>query len=104
MDAIYAGGALGLILLVLWAATRQGEIFRVSVRDGRVVATRGKVPPSFLGDLRGLVRHVALGTVSAVKQDGHARLVVSPSVDEATGQRLRNAFALTSAAKQRSGL
>jgi hypothetical protein len=94
MDAIYAAGVLALVLLVLWAATRHNEVFRVTVEGGRIAARRGRVPPAFLGDMRDIVRHVETGTVRAVKQGGEARLVFSSSIDERTAQRLRNAFAL----------
>ncbi len=99
-DAIYAAGILGLIGVLLWAATRHNEVFRVAIRGGRVTVVRGRVPPTFLGDLREIVRHVKDGTVHAVKSGGEARLVVSSSIDERTAQRLRNAFALYPAAKR----
>lgn len=96
MDAVYVVGVLGLIGLALWMAKRQNEVFRVAIRGGRATVLRGKVPPSFLGDLREIVRHghVQDGTVRAVKSGGEPRLVVSPSIDERTAQRLRNAFAV----------
>jgi len=94
MDAVYALGILGLLALLLWVATRQNEVFRVVIRGGRVTVLRGKVPTSFMTDLRDLVRHVDAGTVHAVKRDGEPRLVVSASIDERTAQRLRNAFAV----------
>ena len=100
MDAIYALGILGLIALVLWAATRQNEIFRVTITSGRVTVIRGRVPPSFLADMRDIVKHVRQGTVHAVKSGGEPRLVVSSSIDERTAQRLRNAFALYPSAKR----
>ena len=100
MDAIYAAAVLGLIALVLWAATRQNEIFRVSIRGGRVAVVRGRVPPSFLGDLRDIANHVGDGSVHAVKSGGEPRLVVSSSIDERTAQRLRNAFAVSRNAKR----
>ena len=100
MDAFYAAGVLGLIVLVLWAATRQNEVFRVAIRGGHVTVVRGRVPPSFLGDLREMARHVKEGTVHAVKSGGEPRLVVSASIDERTAQRLRNAFALYPGAKR----
>ncbi len=100
MDAVYAAGILGLIGLVLWTATRQNEIFRIAIRGGRATVLRGKVPPSFLSDLRDLVRHIEAGTIHAVKRDGEACLVVSSSIDERTAQRLRNAFALYPTAKR----
>jgi hypothetical protein len=104
MDAVYAAGILGLIVLALWAATRHNEVFRVTVRGGRVTVVRGRVPPAFLGDLRDLAGHVADGTVRAVREggrkSGEARLVVSSSIDERTAQRLRNAFAVSVRAKR----
>jgi hypothetical protein len=100
MDAFYAASVLGLILLLLWVATRRNEIFRIAIRGGRVTVVRGKVPPSFLGDLRDIVRHVQDGTVDAVKRDGEPALVISSTVDERTAQRLRNAFALYPNAKR----
>lgn len=100
MDAVYALGTLGLIGLALWAATRHNEIFRIAIRGGRATVLRGKVPPSFLSDLRDVVGHVKEGSVHAVKRDGEACLVVSSSIDERTAQRLRNAFALYPTAKR----
>jgi hypothetical protein len=100
MDAVYAAGVLGMIFVVLWAATRRNEIFRIAIRGGRVSVVRGKVPPSFLGDLREVARQIQDGTVHAVKQDGEPRLVFSSSVDERTAQRLRNAFAVSRNAKR----
>ncbi len=94
MDAVYAVAILALLALLLWTATRQNEVFRIAVRAGRATVVRGKVPPSFLSDLREVVRHVDAGTVHAVKRDGEPRLVVSASIDERTAQRLRNAFAV----------
>jgi hypothetical protein len=100
MDAIYAAGILALIALVLWAATRQNEIFRVTIAGGQVTRKRGTVPSSFLGDVRAIARHIGQGSVSAIKQDGEARLVFSTTIDERAAQRLRNAFALDSGRKR----
>ncbi len=94
MDAVYLGGLFGLIALVAWAARRHNEIFRVVIMRGRVTVQRGRVSPSFLGDLREIAKHVQRGTVRAVKQGGEGRLVVSSEIDERTAQRLRNAFAI----------
>lgn len=104
MDAVYVAGVLGLIAVLLWAATRQNEVFRVVVRGGRATVVRGKVPPSFLGDLRDIVRHVGDGSIQAVKRDREPVLVISASIDERTAQRLRNAFALSASSGARSRL
>jgi hypothetical protein len=100
MDAVYIIGLLAVLALFLWAAKRDNEVFRVAIRDGRITVLRGKVPPSFMADLREIARPVKDGTVRAVKSGGEAQLVISSSVDERTAQRLRNAFALYPAAKR----
>lgn len=104
VDVVYVAGVLGLIGLVLWAATRHNEVFRIAIKGGRATVLRGKVAPSFLGDVRDIVKHVKDGSVHAVKRDGGAALVVSPSIDERTAQRLRNAFALDPSSGARSRL
>jgi len=94
MDFVYVAGLFGLIALVLWAATRDNEIFRLTITGGRVTVVRGRIAPSFLSDLRGIVRHVDSGTIHSVKDGGEGRLVFSSSIDERTAQRLRNAYAI----------
>lgn len=100
MDAVYTVGLLALIALIVWATRRDNEVFRVAIRAGRVTVLRGKVPPSFMADLRDIARSVKDGSVRAVKSGGEAQLVISSSIDERTAQRLRNAFALYPAAKR----
>ena len=94
MDLVYVAGLFGLIALVLWAATRHNEIFRLTITRGRVTVVRGRVPPSFLSDLRETVKHVERATVHSVKEGGEGRLVFSSTIDERTAQRLRNAYAI----------
>jgi hypothetical protein len=94
VDLVYVAGLFGLIALLLWAATRQNEIFVVAIAKGKAREVRGRVPPSFLGDLREIVKHVDDGSIRAVKQGGEGRLVLSSSIDERTAQRLRNAYAI----------
>ena len=94
MDLVYVAGLFELIALVLWAATRHNEIFRLTITRGRVTVVRGRVPPTFLSDLRETVKHVDSATIHSVKEGGEGRLVFSSSIDERTAQRLRNAYAI----------
>ena len=126
MEAAYAGGALAFVFFVLWAATRENEVFRLELYDtnpgrisdripgpefdtrvdrdvARVRVVRGKVPPAFLADVRELTRQLRPppnGLIRAVRQDGEPRLVFSSSFDERTAQKLRNAFALAHGQKR----
>lgn len=94
MELVMIAVAAALVGLLFWAAKRHVEVFHVDVRGGRATVVRGKVPPTFLGDLREIVRTVERGTVRAVREGGEPRLVVSSEIDERTAQRLRNAFAV----------
>jgi hypothetical protein len=85
-----------IALAVAFFASRARELFVVSVRNGRVLVVRGRVPPGFLSDIGAIVRQppVRSATLRAVKGEHHARLVVGGDIDEGRIQRLRNTFGL----------
>ncbi len=91
VDALMIAGLLGALALVLYAAFRANEVFRIAVRDGEVELVRGRPPGGFLEDVRTIAAGSARGTVRAVKRSGKAVLVVE-GLDERRAQRLRNAF------------
>ena len=91
--------------MVLFFVWRAAEIFRVSVRDGRVLVIRGRVPPALLRAIREIVRSepaITHGTIRAVRGEHGARLTASGAIDEGRLQRLRNAFALFPTSKLRA--
>lgn len=92
---IYAVIAAAVFAAVVWAQ-RQRELFCISIRDGRLLVVRGRVPPLLLGDFRDAVSspRVRRGTLCAVREENGARLVVSGAIDEYREQRLRNIFRL----------
>ncbi len=83
---------LGLVAVVLFGM-RANEIFFVSVRQGRCLVVRGRIPGVVLEGLADVVARsrVARGSIRAVRGDAHARLVVR-GMDQGTTQRLRNVF------------
>ena len=85
-----------LALVALWWLTRMGEIFCVSVRNGRVLVVRGRVPGGLLSDFRAVVSAppVERATIRGVKHEHAARLAISGINDEGREQRLRNVFRL----------
>lgn len=76
-----------------WLLWRANELFYLSVRDGRVLLVRGRIPPSLLHGIEDVVRRSAIrrASIRAVAGQHHARLVAS-GVDDGTAQRLRNVF------------
>ena len=94
---------LGLGLL-LWAS-RARELFCLSVRAGRVLVVRGRIPPAVLAAIRDVVAAppaVEDATLRAVLEENGARLVVTGTIDEGRAQRLRNVFGIFPVAKLRA--
>lgn len=96
---------VGVVMLVVFLAMRSGEIFCVSVRDGRALVIRGRVPPPLLRAIREIIASqpaVAGATIKAVRGEHGARLTARGAIDEGRIQRLRNAFGLFPTAKLRA--
>jgi hypothetical protein len=101
--------ALGAVVVVavalfLWAQ-RGRELFCLSVRSGRVLVVRGRVPPALLGSIREIVAGVPAverATIRAVRGDQGARITSSGTIDEGRAQRLRNVFGLYPIARLRA--
>ena len=93
----------GLTLAFFAVTWHADELFCVSVRGGRALVVRGRIPPALLADLSAVVARppVARATLRAMKDAGDARLVVE-GVPDGAAQRLRNAFALYPIAKLRA--
>ncbi len=91
-------------LIVGFVIYRQRELFMISVREGRVLVVRGRVPGGFRTDVAELAaRHGhARATIRAMRDPAGARLVMSGDLDEGHKQRLRNVFALYPASKLRT--
>jgi Protein of unknown function (DUF3634) len=94
--------AVSVVFALYWF-TRQSDLFTVSVRGGRMLVVRGRVPPALLADMGAVVARppVSRATIRAVKGESGARLVFSGALDEAQQQRLRNVFALCTLARLR---
>lgn len=92
MNLVYFSVVAALLALLYFAASRQNELFCVSIRDGRALPIRGRIPPGLLSDLTEICPASGSFLLRAVRQDGHPRLVIQGPADERTAQRLRNAF------------
>ena len=83
-----------IIGIILWCSFRTNELFRLSVRNGRVLLVRGRIPPGLLNDFRIVLAAspVARATIRAYRDRAGARLSVSGEIDAGQEQRLRNVF------------
>jgi hypothetical protein len=96
--------AIGIFVIVLLVILpRINELFLISVRGGRALVIRGRVPAALLRDLNDVIENASVeqASIRAVRTTSHARLVVR-GVDEAVEQRLRNTFGVHPASKLRA--
>lgn len=80
---------------LLTAAMRANEMFMVSVRKGRTLLMRGRIPPSLHAEIKDVVARaqVAHATLRVVRSGGAPRLLAS-GVEPEVAQRLRNVLGL----------
>jgi hypothetical protein len=92
-----------LVVIGLWWFTRAGELFYVSVRNGKCLVVRGRLPTSMLQEFAEAVKKptVKRGAIRAWKTESGGQLRCSGDIDEGREQRMRNTFMLYPAAKMR---
>lgn len=91
------------VLVFALLMMRGNELFLISVRDGKLLVVRGRVPVSLLSDFRDIVNRptVKRGTIKGYKGEYGAQ-ISTRGIDEGREQRMRNTFQLYPASKLRS--
>jgi hypothetical protein len=94
--------AVGVVVGVWWL-TRISELFYVSVRNGKVLVVRGRVPVSMLQEFKEAVANprVKRGSIRAFKTESGGQLSCGGDIDEGREQRMRNTFMLYPASQLR---
>lgn len=96
---------LGILLVGFFIlVSRAGELFYVSVRDGKLLVVRGRVPVSMLQEFRDAVNQptVRRGSIRAFRTSSGGQLSCSGDISDGREQRMRNTFMLYPAAQLRS--
>lgn len=94
---------LGLVAMLATAISRGNELFLLSVRAGKLLLIRGRIPIALRQDIDDVMSRsgVQEASIRAVRSSGHARLLMR-GVDEGTAQRLRNTLGVHPIHKLRS--
>jgi hypothetical protein len=96
--------ALALVMgTFLWWLRRQSELFWISIRAGKLLVVRGRVPQGLAADFAPHLRSVRRGSVFVHKTSSGGRLTTS-GIDEPTTQRLRNLLGILSPSQLLSAL
>jgi hypothetical protein len=91
------------VVVGLWWFTRTSELFYISVRDGKTLLVRGRVPVSLHQELKEIVSNpvVRRGRIRAFKTERGGELVCGGDIDDGREQRMRNTFMLYPASQLR---
>jgi hypothetical protein len=92
-----------LAVVAIWWLTRMSELFLVSVRNGKVLLVRGRVPGAMLHEIADAMARprVRRASIRGYKTETGSRLSFSGDIDEGRQQRIRNVFALYPASQLR---
>ncbi|MCE9579121.1 MAG: DUF3634 family protein [Deltaproteobacteria bacterium] len=90
--------------IVVWFLWRANELFYVSVRDGKLLLVRGRVPVSLMQAFADAVIEptIARGSIRAYRTERGGQLSCGGDIPEGREQRMRNAFMLYPSAQLRS--
>jgi hypothetical protein len=99
-------GMGAFLLWCWWLHDRRSELFYISIRNGRVLVVRGRVPTPLLQDLAETVKHpvVSSGKIRVFRGVHGAELSVSGDIEDGPEQRMRNALQLYPTSKLRHAL
>lgn len=83
-----------IAVLAFWWIDRSRELFKLSLRGGKLVRVRGSISRPLLANLQDVVGSARTGSIRAIRTPHGATLVVSSGFASDAEQRLRNVFEL----------
>jgi hypothetical protein len=95
-----------LAVLWWWWGLKQASIlFTVTVRDGKVVRVRGRIPPRLMGEIKDIVARagVTQAKFRATSRDGQPILHFEGEMDPNLAQQMRNVVGQFTVGQIRTG-
>lgn len=76
----------------LWGLSRASTLFVVTIRDGRVARSRGRIPPRLLSEIADIIERagVVRARIRGVVRDGRPVLLFDGEMSPGTMQQMRN--------------
>lgn len=96
---------IAAVAIWLWAVTRAPALFRLRIKNGRIVSARGRIPSRLFSDLREIAErgHVRAAKISALIRDGEVTLHIDGEFSPDVLQSMRNVAGQFTAAEIRAG-
>ncbi|MCH2108938.1 MAG: DUF3634 family protein [Polyangiaceae bacterium] len=83
-----------LVAIIIWvrAILTAGVLFTLKVQDGRIVASKGRIPPRMLSDIADIIERggVSKATIRGVIRDERPVLLFRGELSPDTQQQMRN--------------
>ena len=98
-----AAFVVAVVVVGVWWLSRSGELFYISVRDGKALVVRGRVPVSMLQEFKEAVAtpRVKRGSIRAFRTESSGQLACTGDIGDGREQRMRNTFMLYPASQLR---
>jgi len=74
---LLAAFVVAVVVVGVWWLSRSGELFYISVRDGKALVVRGRVPVSMLQEFKEAVARARRGSIGAFRTESGGQLVSS---------------------------
>ncbi len=96
MELLTIATVAGLVFLLALVASRPVVAFALTVQEGKVRVTQGKVCQAFVDEVQAIVTDCAIasGVVKGVRRARRVGLTFSPHIPARSHQRFRNVWAL----------
>jgi hypothetical protein len=94
------------LLVCAWFHEKKWELFYVSIRNGRALVVRGRVPAGLFHDLSVIIREPVVGSgwIRVFRGEHGAELFCGGDIEDGPEQRIRNAMMLYSLSNLRHAL
>ena len=80
------------VVLWLWSLSRASRLFVLTIRDGRIARSKGRIPPRLLSEIADIVDRagVTRARILGVVRDGRPVLLFDGEMSPGTTQQMRN--------------
>lgn len=105
MRALLIVALILTVVLWLWGINRAQRLFVLSIREGRIARSSGRIPPRLLSEIADIVDRAGLvhGRIRGIVRDGKPVLLFEGEMSAGTQQQMRNVLGQFTTGEIRTG-